>query len=268
MSLSIPKYRIIDFEKDYFCEQIRSITIPLFDSSANTYFCTCCNPSIPCIPVSNRYMCDICKEMYEDIADSNPDKNIRLIKIVGGGEICSLCFEKNKTIQKSGNSETNKMIIEETNDSDLETRYDTIHYDIDKELIVDSNTGLYVIHEYDNVAHSQYNNYILLCIENCKVILNYILDSYNPYFGIEVIEMSMNLEKTEACLQKQTNLPREVFIKYYEKHKICEVKLKLDRDGGKQDYMIDGILCKKPIGQVIEFIVGGKKSKNLRYFDY
>jgi hypothetical protein len=240
MKLLIPKYRVIDFEKDYFCEEMRCITIPLFDSSANTYFCTCCNPPYPCIPVSNRYQCDICEKMYKSIVKKYPKKQVKLIKIVPSNEICSLCFEKNK-------------FIKETKEKDLKARYDTIHYNIIREFTVNNYT-VCVIHEYDNVG-IKYDNYRLLCIENGQVILNYILDSYNPYFGIRVIEMSINLEKTQ------------VSIKYSEKHSICDVKLKLDRDGTNLDYIIDGIICRKQVGEVIEFIVDGKKSKNNKYFD-
>ncbi len=240
MKLNLPICRIINFEKDYVCKKMKTITNPNIVNGQ--HFCSCCITPQKCYTVKNLYACDYCDEMYEDIVLNNPTQEIEFYKSYENlKDVCSLCLHKYN-------------LFKEKDESKLELCYDTILYTIDKQVDINETTSLYVIYEFNNCGN-QYNNYVLLCIDNNKVILRYILDSYNPYFGIKVKNIFMNDDGTL------------VTILYREKHENCNVTLKVDRENYDKEYLINGILCKKQVGEVIEFICGDEKHENKNYFN-
>ena len=219
-------YYIPDLNKDYYCYDCSKII--------NYDNCYCCSNELNnnLKKLISRYICDTCTDDYDYV----PKKLFKTIE----GDVCDKCFGTNK-------------YVELTENKDLLERFDTIFYKIIYSNNI-NNIDVYVIYEYDNNHGMQYCEYFLLCIKDNKIILNYKIDTYNPYFGLDV----------KGCEIKQEL--NHIIIKYYEKHYLCDVTLEFDFTSEETQYEINGLYKFKPIGSVIEFKKGDKIMESKKYF--
>ena len=178
------KYYAPDLTNDDFCTSCRKI----FPHQLNMSECEFCNKKL--VKCYTRYDCDECIRRENFDYDKEPTNMFKTTE----GDICNECFSTGKFT----------LLV---NPEDLIERYDTIHY---KQIYSNrfSDIDVYVIYEHDNVPGIQHCEYYLLCVRDGKIILNYIIDTYNPYFGVYVISCDVNLQANT------------VNIKYREKHKI------------------------------------------------
>lgn len=253
-----PEFYILDIANDYICNSCYRIYPCQFIENNKSHIC-CCNKVYPTKQISKivKYYsilyCDYCyskKEYYEiidlseenypiPIKDTEYDESIHYRKKI---DACLDCFNKFN-------------LVKEIDAEELKKREDTIHWTITYTKTIDD-INFYVIYEHNNVPGRQHCIYNLVAIKNGNIILNYELDSYNPYFGIDIIDVT---------IEQPNNIVKVV---YREKHHVCEVKLKFGSDNEiTNKYTIDGIYYVEPIGQVIEFINNGKIMKNNRYYD-
>ncbi len=130
------------------------------------------------------------------------------------------------------------------------TTYKGYEFTLEAVKKVDKEKYLYVIQENDCKEHSDVH-YFLCYYDNDILKLLWEIETYNPWFGCDVTKLHMITDDT-------------VYIKYHEKHCVCEVKLKLETDDSKFHRFFLGSpldLSKYArrhtnveIGQVIEFI--------------
>ncbi len=236
---------IVDINKDYDCVNCYSICPYKRIIDENINKCTRCGGEIT--ELYKRYGCDICNKgvVNYELINGNVVEKIDLHKDDNG-----ICFVKYHKYKDACVSCFNEKSLEEITDIEkLKERYDTIKYEIEYES---KNNGIdaYVIYEYNNCSSNQFCQYYLLCLKDGKIILNWIIDTYNPYFGVSI----------KDCIIE------DYFIKisYREKHYLCNVTLEYDNDND-DEYVKYGIYNYKPTGKVLEFIKGENVMESKRY---
>jgi len=228
--MKLTYYYIPDLTNDDFCGKCRRI----FPHQMNLSSCNLCNGTLD--KNFTRYNCDICTGNND--WSHEPTKMFKTIE----GDVCDKCFESGA-------------YVELTKKEDLEKRYDTICYNvIFSKFVPEANIQVDVIYEYDNVPGMKHCEYYLLCLRNDKIIANYIIDTYNPYFGVTVISCDVNPEANT------------VTIEYSEKHKICNVTLQMDSSSEETCWNIYGLYNFKPVGTVLEFKKAGQIMESKAYW--
>jgi len=92
----------------------------------------------------------------------------------------------------------------------------------------------------------------IFCLRDNKIILNYKIESYNPYFDIEIRDCKVNENTIE--------------IMYREKHSICNVILEFDNNNEDTEYIKYGLYNYNLVGKVLEFKKGDKIMELKSYF--
>lgn len=145
--------------------------------------------------------------------------------------------------------------------------YNNLYYNYDIIAInkISTNEYIYVVKEYTTGNDGDVDiHYYLKYYKDGKIFLDHELQTYNPYFGCDIIDIQF---------KKDENIIKVI---YSEKHQICEVDLELQYD------ISHNILLKsKPqsfsrsqnnntsnheIGKIIKFIKNGVISENNKYF--
>lgn len=236
---------IPNLNRDFYCSRC-SLLYPYNKlKNENIKECNCCDDKYKEFnKLYILYGCDICmteartfvKENNTYIEKINFDSMYKTEK----GDACNECFH-------------NKSLSEMTDINELKKRYDTIHYNIQYEKkFEDENVNVYVIYEYNNNTYNQHCEYFLLCLRDNKIILNYKIESYNPYFDIKITDCKVNENTIE--------------IMYREKHSICKVILEFDNDNKDTEYVKYGLYNHNTVGKVLEFKKDDKTIELKSYF--
>lgn len=212
--------------------------------------------------MKTTYICDFCQS--DCIGDIHSSISPNDLGGYGWIDMCDVCYKKFRIDQMSDI----KFKLTKCNKYDEQNSY---VYKIVKVKKISNNEFLYVISEENLNAFNKDVHYYLKYFLNQHIFLDWEIDTYNPYFGCDVL--SLDLE------QKLDENKEPIFIakiKYSEKHKICEVQIKSDYKKSHKKY-----LGSKPntfsrsqnektsgdsIGTVIEFIKAGKQMESLKYF--
>lgn len=224
------KYYIPDLNKDYRCKNCFKLHSRPYPNLNCDMKCNVCSSDMN--KLSKRYVCDFCQYdgPYEGIYKIDDKQK----------DACDKCI-------------SSKNLVELTDRDKLIKRSDTICYRNEFHTNM-FGIDIYVIYEYDNVCGCQHCEYYLLCIKNNKIILNYIIDTYNSYFGVEVLSVEVVPDLNE------------ITIKYQEKHYVCNVTLEFDVTSEETNYSNNGLYDFKPIGKVIEFKKNNVIMPSKRYF--
>lgn len=189
-----------------------------------------------------KYYCNYCNKICVGLFYQNKNKNI-----------CATCF---KMVNVPNNRY--KIIINEKYNRQLSYKYSVIA--IKK---VSATKYLYIIEESNYVENFQDIHYYLKLYSNGDIIIDYELQSYNPYFGIHDIELDIDNNDI-------------VTIKYEEKLSKCIVKLKptfnshtvyLKSKPNRFFRAQNNDVKWHEVGDILEFSVDGKIKKNKNYFD-
>ena len=220
---------------------------------------------------NSGYVCDFCKEKcYGDVRQYTTkfinDKSTKFIIYRGPRDMCEKCYDKD-TINNYPSIQMNATLYKTIicNKYEEDTSYDYTIMAL--KVFQDSNTNntnlLYVIEEKNINDMYQDIHYYLKYYKNKKVVVDYELDTYNPYFGCDIISLNLN-----------ENI---ITVEYYEKHKTCKVSVM--EDGNTHNVYLKSqpktfARCQNTnvkshnIGKVIKFLKNGKENKNLNYFNY
>jgi hypothetical protein len=255
MSFKIPEFYIIDLINDYYCTSCKQVyPCQMIDNMSSDKLCRCFNYvtkyNQPRKSIEKYYsvlICDYCRENFEELIKLDNKNYPIAIRDTTYEEIydkkydaCYECFYKHN-------------LVRESDDDKLKERSDTIHCKIEFEHVI-CDINFYVVYECNNISYNQSCAYYLVGIKNNNIVLSYKLDSYNPYFGVEVQNITMDDNDI-------------VTISYNEKHCLCQVKLEMDKESLVTSYINNGMFYVDPIGKVIEFKKDGEITSNGRYFD-
>lgn len=139
------------------------------------------------------------------------------------------------------------------------------NYEIIALLKIDNGEYIYVVEELEDTSDIVDVHYYLKYVSNGNVILDWEIDTYNPYFGVSVSYINYD------------SVDRIIEIHYSEKHYVCKVKIAIPNGNKKHNnYWI----CKcnaysrkqspeykdQEIAEVIEFIKNDKIMIGKSYF--
>ncbi len=287
MEKQIPEFYIINLALDNYCTGCKKI-YPKELTNTETRLCGCDQNEYPVKKFASRLICDYCHENYEKIG-SNPiaicekkpkepkgasekeKENSEPIELEASDEesetanseddcpwdkywdACARCFKENH-------------LQEIVQVEQLKARPDTIKW----ELLYKKRVGIfdfYVVYEHNQVSNAQDCEYYLFGVRNYAlqgnpkkpntVCLNWKIDTYNPYAGVDII----NIEKVI-----EPGVYNKVCIEYEEKHYVCKVTLEMDWESQIESVVTHGVFDASPVGKVIEFIKDGDQMPSKKYW--
>ena len=215
------------------------------------------------------HYCDFCGE--DCVGEFYKIKNIEITNYTHFKDMCRQCFKNNPLSETADNlpvyqyedfwKHINKDHIAIIKPP-IYAEQKSYDYDIISVKKISDHKYIYVVEEINIYTHVQDVHYYLKFYDNGNIIIDYELDTYNPYFSVDVIYLDY--------------VDDVVTIKYHEKHCCCCVKVKPD---GRTHSIY---LKSKPqtfsraqnletkdhnIGEVVEFIKNDKIMENKNYFN-